>query len=54
MLLFPGGATAEGPGELVDHNDLGLIGKTWVRVASKLILVSLTAGAIAAIVIQYR
>ena len=51
--IAPGGATPLGQGDLVDHNDLGLVGQTWVRVASKLVVVAITIWAAVTVALRY-
>jgi hypothetical protein len=49
----PGAAAAEGPSQLPEDMDTGLVGRTWVRVASKFALLGLLVWSVAAIVTRY-
>jgi len=51
--IAPRGAVPQGPGELVDHDDTGLVAKTWVRVSAKIVVAVTTIWAVATIAIRY-
>lgn len=49
----PGAATPEGRSQLPPYLDTGLVGATWVRVASKVALLVLVVWAVATLVVRF-